>query len=153
MSTLHIILHLVRHKPTKWFSDNQDSYNIILKVYIQCKRVLKQYSKMLLKLYIQCNIMKFILNVLLFFLNVFTLIRAHKIIEELEIDRMFYLVSVCLFICLSLFLALLNSFFSFSLSLSLLHFYLLFLLLSLSLPLSLSLSLSIYLSIYLSSAR
>ena len=23
LNTLHIILHLVRHKPTKWFSDNQ----------------------------------------------------------------------------------------------------------------------------------
>ena len=27
--TLYIILHLVRHIPTKWFSDNQHYYNII----------------------------------------------------------------------------------------------------------------------------
>ena len=30
LSTLHIILHLVQHIVTKWFSDNQDSYNLYI---------------------------------------------------------------------------------------------------------------------------
>ena len=34
MSTLHIILHLVRHIPTKSSSDNQHSYNIYIYIYI-----------------------------------------------------------------------------------------------------------------------
>ena len=34
MSTLRIILQLVRHIPTKWFSDNQYSYDIYIYIYI-----------------------------------------------------------------------------------------------------------------------
>ena len=34
LSTLHIILHLVRHKPTKWFCDNQHCYNIYIYIYM-----------------------------------------------------------------------------------------------------------------------
>ena len=34
LSTFHIISHLVRHKPTKWFSDNQNRYNIYIYIYI-----------------------------------------------------------------------------------------------------------------------
>ena len=30
LNTLYIILHLVWHKPTKWFSDNQHWYNIYI---------------------------------------------------------------------------------------------------------------------------
>ena len=34
LSSLHIILHLVRHIPTKRFSDNQQSYYIMIYIYI-----------------------------------------------------------------------------------------------------------------------
>ena len=34
VNKMKIILHLVRHKLTKWFSDNQQSYNIYIYVCI-----------------------------------------------------------------------------------------------------------------------
>ena len=42
MSILHTILHLVRHKPTKWFSDNQHYCNIYEQVKIEKKKKKKR---------------------------------------------------------------------------------------------------------------